>query len=269
MRLVRFHRPGADAPVWGVVDGDAVRELARSPYESIEATGPAHALSGVRLAAPADPSKIVCGGLNYYGHAKEVGLPIPKVSACFLKPPTSLIGTGDAIVYPPETERLEFEAELAVVIKRRMRNVAPADVPSHILGYTCANDVTARDIQVEGGNFLNLCVSKSFDTFCPLGPWLSTDVDPSDLGMTLEVDGKVRQSARTADMIFPVPEMLAYFSRVMTLLPGDLILTGTPAGIGRMEIGQTCRLSIEGIGTLENPIVASPLRARAPALARA
>jgi 2-keto-4-pentenoate hydratase/2-oxohepta-3-ene-1,7-dioic acid hydratase in catechol pathway len=260
VKLVRFHDPVAKAALWGVLDGDVIRALARAPYEDVRATQALYPVASTRLLPPADPSKIVCGGLNYYGHAKEVGLPVPKVSACFLKPPSSLVGDGDAIVYPPQTERLEYEAELAVVVARRMRNVAPEDVREHVLGYTCANDVTARDIQVEGGNFLNLSVSKAFDTFCPLGPWLETDIDPSDLALTLKVDGTLRQQTRTSDMIFPVEIMLSYFSHIMTLLPGDLVLTGTPAGIGRIEVGQTCEVTVEGIGTLSNPIVASPLR---------
>lgn len=262
MKLVRFQAPGSNAARWGVVEGETVRALAQAPYEKIETTKDTYSLTGVQLLAPAEPSKIVCGGLNYHGHAKEIGVPAPRVSACFLKPPTSLIGPGAAIVYPPETERLEYEAELALVIKSRMRNVAPADVLKHVLGYTCSNDVTARDIQVEGGNFLNLCVSKSFDTFCPVGPWLITDVDPGRLAINLTVDGKTRQSSNTSDMIFSVEVMLSYFSHVMTLLPGDLILTGTPEGIGRMAVGQVCNVTIEGIGTLSNPIVASPLRAK-------
>jgi len=261
VKLVRFHEPASGAALWGVLDGDVVRALAGDPYEAIRVTQAAYPRSTVRMLPPAAPSKVVCGGLNYYGHAKEVNLPIPKVSACFLKPPSGLVGDGDAIVYPPETERLEFEAELAVVVGKRMRNVAPADVRAHVLGYACANDVTARDIQFEGGNFLNICVAKAFDTFCPVGPWLETAVDPADLAMTLTVNGKLRQQTRTSDMIFPVEIMLSYFSHVMTLLPGDLVLTGTPAGIGRMEIGETCAISIEGIGTLTNPVVASPLRA--------
>lgn len=262
MKLVRFEEPAAQTGRWGVVEGDSIRALAGTPYERIDVAPNVYPLSAVRLLPPAEPSKIVCGGLNYYGHAKEVGVPVPKVSACFLKPPSSLIGPDAAIEYPPETERLEYEAELAVVIKRRMRNVAPAAVREHVLGYTCANDVTARDIQIEGGNFLNLCVSKSFDTFCPLGPWLVTDVDPANLALRLTLDGQARQNSRTGDMIFSVDVMLSYFSHVMTLLPGDLILTGTPEGIGRMQIGQVCEVTIEGIGTLRNPIVASELRAR-------
>ena len=263
MKIVRFWDSAANAGLWGVVEGSNIRALAGTPYDDIKVTQASYRLADVHLLAPCEPSKIVCGGLNYYGHAKEVNLPIPKVSACFLKPPTSLIAHKEPISYPPETERLEFEAELAVVVKKRMRNVPPEAVREHVLGYTCANDVTARDIQIEGGNFLNICVAKSFDTFCPLGPWLVTDVDPGNLDLSLTVNGKIRQKTSTSDMIFPVEKMLSYFSHIMTLLPGDLILTGTPAGIGRMEIGETCEITIEGIGTLSNPIVASPRRAEA------
>jgi 2-keto-4-pentenoate hydratase/2-oxohepta-3-ene-1,7-dioic acid hydratase in catechol pathway len=261
MKIIRFWESAANAPLWGVVEGDTVHALAGAPYgEPIKVTKAAYPLAGLRLLAPAEPGKIVCGGLNYFGHAKEVNLPIPKVSACFLKPSSSLVGHDEAIEYPAETERLEFEAELAVVVKSRMRNTPPEEALSHVLGYTCANDVTARDIQVEGGNFLNLSVSKAFDTFCPLGPWLVTDIDPNALDMTLTVNGKVRQQTNTSDMIFPVATMLSYFSHIMTLLPGDLILTGTSAGIGRMEIGERVEVTIQGIGTLGNPIVASPRR---------
>ncbi|MFI4988994.1 MAG: fumarylacetoacetate hydrolase family protein [Alphaproteobacteria bacterium] len=263
MKIVRFWESAANCPLWGVVEGDIVLAIAGDPYDGIKVTKAAYPLDSVRLLAPCEPTKVVCGGLNYYGHAKEVGLPIPKVSACFLKPSSAIVAHKEAIVYPAESERLEYEGELAVVVKRRMRNTPPEEVMDHVLGYTCANDVTARDIQVEGGNFMNICVSKSFDSFCPLGPWLVTDIDPSGLDLTLTVAGKVRQQTNTADMIFPVEVMLSYFSHIMTLMPGDLVLTGTPAGIGRMEIGETVEVIIEGIGTLSNPVVASPRRAEA------
>lgn len=258
MKLVRFWEPAANEPVWGVVEGDGVYELVGNPYAAIKATKAGHALSSVRLLPPCAPSKIVCGGLNYVGHAREAGLPIPKVSACFFKPQTTIIGHGEAIEYPPQTKRLEYEGELAVVVKRKMRNTPPEEVLDCVLGYTCGNDVTARDIQVEGGNLLNLSVSKSFDTFNPVGPWLETDLDPHNLDMTLSVSGKVRQKSNTSDMIFPVEIMLSYFSSIMTLLPGDLIMTGTPEGIGQMQVGDVCELTIGGIGTLSNPIVATP-----------
>jgi 2-keto-4-pentenoate hydratase/2-oxohepta-3-ene-1,7-dioic acid hydratase in catechol pathway len=258
MKLVRFWEPSAQLPLWGVAEGDGVYVLAGDPYDGIKPTRAAHSLSSVRLLPPCVASKIVCGGLNYVGHAREAGLPIPKVSACFFKPSSALIGHGDAIEYPAQTQRLEYEGELAVVIKRRMRNTAPEEVPDHILGYACGNDVTARDIQVEGGNLLNLSVSKAFDTFNPVGPWLVTGLDPHDLGMTLTVNGAVRQKSRTSDMIFPVEVMLSYFSSIMTLLPGDLIMTGTPEGIGQMQVGDVCEVTIEGIGALRNPVVAAP-----------
>lgn len=262
MKLVRFWQPAANEPVWGVVEGDGVYELIGDPYNAIKATKAGHALSSVRLLAPCAPSKIVCGGLNYVGHAREAGLPIPKVSACFFKPPTTLIGHQEAIEFPPQTKRLEYEGELAVVVKRKMRNTPSEEVLDCVLGYTCGNDVTARDIQVEGGNLLNLSVSKSFDTFNPVGPWLVTDLDPHNLNMTLSVSGKVRQKSNTSDMIFPVEVMLSYFSSIMTLLPGDLIMTGTPEGIGQMQVGDVCDLTIDGIGTLSNPIVAAPRSAQ-------
>lgn len=258
MKLVRFWEPAANEPVWGVVEGDGVYQLIGDPYAGVKATKAGHALSAVRLLPPCAPSKIVCGGLNYVGHAREANLPIPKVSACFFKPPTTIIGSGEAIEYPPQTKRLEYEAELAVVVKRKMRNTPPEEVLDCVLGYTCGNDVTARDIQVEGGNLLNLSVSKSFDTFNPVGPWLITDLDPHNLDMTLTVSGQVRQKSNTSDMIFPVEVMLSYFSSIMTLLPGDLIMTGTPEGIGQMQVGDVCELTIDGIGTLSNPIVAAP-----------
>jgi 2-keto-4-pentenoate hydratase/2-oxohepta-3-ene-1,7-dioic acid hydratase in catechol pathway len=258
MKLARFWEPSAQTPLWGVVEGDGVYALAGDPYDGIKTTSGVHPLSSVRLLAPCEPSKIVCGGLNYAGHAREAGLPIPKVSACFFKPPSSLVGNGDAIEYPAQTQRLEYEGELAVVVKRRMRNTPPKEVLDHILGYACGNDVTARDIQIEGGNMLNLSVSKAFDTFNPVGPWLVTALDPRDLGLSLTVNGAVRQKSRTGDMIFPVEVMLSYFSSIMTLLPGDLIMTGTPEGIGQMQIGDVCEVIIEGIGTLRNPVVAAP-----------
>ncbi len=258
MRLLRYWDTAAGAPRWGVIEGDTVRQIEGQPYAGVKLTQSVLPLAGIRYLPPCEPTKIVCGGLNYKGHAIETNQPIPDVSVCFLKPPSSLLAHEEAIVYPPETERLEFELELAVVVAKTMRNTPPAEVYDHLLGYTCSNDVTARDITHAAKH--NLVVSKSFDTFCPVGPWVETKLDPSAIDMTLTVSGKVRQQTNTDDMIFPVPVMLSYFSHIMTLHPGDLVLTGTPAGIGRMEIGETCEITIEGIGTLRNPIVASPLR---------
>ena len=261
MKIRRYWDSASNRPRYGVLEGETVHEIDGLPYGELRLTKATRSLKGLRLLAPCEPTKILCGGLNYLGHAKETGQPIPKLPPVWPKALSALIGPDEPIQYPPETERLEFEAELAVVVGRTMRNVAPEDVPAHLLGYTCANDVTARDMQLE--NPINLAISKSFDTFCPAGPWIETELDPNALDIVLTVDGKVRQRTNTSDMIFPVAKMVSYFSHLMTLLPGDLILTGTPEGIGRMEIGETCALTIQGIGTLSNLIVASPRRAAA------
>jgi 2-keto-4-pentenoate hydratase/2-oxohepta-3-ene-1,7-dioic acid hydratase in catechol pathway len=258
MKIVRYWDAAANAARYGVVEGETVREIEGTPYPEIKTTNARRPLTGLKLMAPCEPTKIVAGGLNYHGHAREVGLPIPEVPVFFLKPPTSLVGQDEPIQYPPETKRLEYEGELAVVVKHPMRNTPPDQVLQHLLGYTCLNDVTARDIQVWGGNFLHLCHSKSFDTFCPTGPWVVTDVDSTNLDLTLAVNGEVRQKTNTSDMIFPVAQMVSYFSHVMTLLPGDLVCTGTPSGIGQMQVGDVVEVTIEKIGTLRNTIIAKP-----------
>ncbi len=258
MKIVRYWDAAANAARYGVVEGESVREIEGHPYGDIKTTNARRPMTGLRLMAPCEPTKIVAGGLNYHGHAREVGLPIPKVPVFFLKPPSSLIGHEEPIQYPPETQRLEYEGELAVVVKLPMRNTPPSEVLEHLLGYTCLNDVTARDIQVWGGNYLHLCHSKSFDTFCPTGPWVVTDVDPTNLDLSLSVNGEVRQKTNTSDMIFPVAQMVSYFSHVMTLLPGDLVCTGTPSGIGQMQVGDVVEVTIEKIGTLRNGVIAKP-----------
>jgi 2-keto-4-pentenoate hydratase/2-oxohepta-3-ene-1,7-dioic acid hydratase in catechol pathway len=258
MKIVRYWDAAANGARYGVVEGESVREIEGQPYEGIQTTNARRPLSGLRLLAPCEPTKIVAGGLNYHGHAREVGLPIPKVPVFFLKPPSSLVGHEEPIQYPPETQRLEYEGELAVVVKRTMRNTPPGEVLKHLLGYTCLNDVTARDIQVWGGNYLHLCHSKSFDTFCPTGPWVETELDPTNLDLSLSVNGEVRQKTNTSDMIFPVAQMVSYFSHVMTLLPGDLVCTGTPSGIGQLQVGDVVEVTIEKIGTLRNGVIAKP-----------
>ncbi len=261
MKIARFRVPADNEPRFGVIEGDAVFDVEGSVYDDdIKVGCTSRPLAGLQLLAPCTPSKIIMGGLNYTGHAKETGAAIPKVPGVLQKPISTLIGHEAAIEYPPETNRLEYEGELAVVIKRRMRNVEPRDVPACILGYAPGNDVTARDVCRDGNGRLGLIFSKSWDTFCPVGPWLETDIDPSNVELTVKVDGEVRQHIHTSDMIFPVPDLISYISYFMTLLPGDLILTGTPEGIGGMNIGQVCEVSVSGIGTLRNPIVASPRR---------
>jgi 2-keto-4-pentenoate hydratase/2-oxohepta-3-ene-1,7-dioic acid hydratase in catechol pathway len=259
MRIVRYWDSAANAARYGIHEGDRIREIVGSPYGAIRTAGNVHAAANTRLLAPCEPTKIVAGGANYHGHLKEVGLPTPKVPVFFLKPPTALIGPDDAVVYPPETQRLEYEGELAVVVKTPMRNTPAKDVLENLLGYTCVNDVTARDIQVQGNNLLHLCHSKSFDTFCPTGPWIETDLDAHAIDIELKINGELRQKkTNTGDMIFPVEEMVSYFSRVMTLLPGDLILTGAPPGIGPMQVGDKVELIIQGIGTLRHTVVKKP-----------
>ncbi len=256
MKIVRYWDAAANAARYGIHEGERIVEIAGTPYGEIRTTRNTHPAKATRLLAPCEPTKIVAGGANYHGHLKEVGLPTPKVPVFFLKPPSALIGPDDAVVYPPETERLEYEGELAVVVKNPMRNTPPNEVLRNLVGYTCVNDVTARDIQVWGGNLLHLCHSKSFDTFCPTGPWIETELDAHAIDIELRINGEVRQrKTNTSDMIFPVEDMVSYFSKVMTLLPGDLILTGAPPGIGPMQPGDSVEVVIQGVGTLRHTVV--------------
>ncbi len=201
---------------------------------------------------PVAPSKVVAVGLNYRDHASEVGLPIPEEPLLFMKPSTSVIAHGDSVLYPRcMTERVDYEAELAVVIGRECRGIEPGEANEYILGYTCANDVTARDLQSKDGQWTR---SKSFDTFCPLGPWVVSGIDPSDLEIKMIHNGKVVQHSRTGNFIFPVDVLVSHISGVMTLLPGDVIITGTPSGIGPVKKGDVMQVEIEGIGILENRV---------------
>lgn len=205
-----------------------------------------------RLLAPVLPTKIVAVGLNYRDHAREMGFELPSEPLMFLKPASSVIGPSEAIVYPPQSERVDYEAELAVVIGRRCRKVQPEQAAEHILGYTCLNDVTARDLQARDGQWTR---AKSFDTFAPLGPWIETAIpDPHNLNIILRLNDTVKQSSNTANLIFSVFELVGRISAVMTLEPGDVIATGTPSGIGPMQRGDTVRVEIEGIGVLENTV---------------
>jgi 2-keto-4-pentenoate hydratase/2-oxohepta-3-ene-1,7-dioic acid hydratase in catechol pathway len=193
------------------------------------------------LLCPAIPTKIVCVGRNYAAHAKELGNEVPAEPLLFFKPPSSLVGPLDPIVLPPQSERVEHESELAVVVGRRMRNVAKEDAMTHVFGYTVANDVTARDLQRRDGQWTR---AKGFDSFCPVGPWIDTDIDPGHVRVLSRVNGTVRQDAFTSQMIFDVPTLLAYVSSVMTLMPGDLILTGTPEGVGPLGPGDVCEVEL-------------------------
>ncbi|OIO04036.1 MAG: hypothetical protein AUJ49_03705 [Desulfovibrionaceae bacterium CG1_02_65_16] len=210
-------------------------------------------LAEVELLPLVRPSKVVCVGLNYHDHAREMGLPIPDEPVLFLKPPTSIIGPGDAIVSPACSNRVDYEAELALVIGHSVRFVSEAEALRCVFGYACANDVTARDLQKKDGQWTR---AKSFDTFCPVGPWIETQVqDPQALPIRAVVNGEVRQQGNTADMIFPVAKLVSFISRVMTLLPGDVILTGTPAGIGPVMDGDEVTIEIDQVGLLTNHVV--------------
>ncbi|MEC9390172.1 MAG: fumarylacetoacetate hydrolase family protein [Myxococcota bacterium] len=200
-----------------------------------------------------NPSKIVGIGSNYRRHIEEMGRPVPTVPKVFLKPPSAVIGDGDAIQIPPGTDRVDHEAELGIVIGRRMTRVSAADALGFVGGYTAVNDVTARDFQRLDGVFSR---AKGFDTFCPVGPRVVTSLDPSDLRIRCFVDGKLRQDGRTSDMIFDVPTILSFVSHIMTLEPGDLVATGTPMGVGPIVPGQTVVVDVEGVGELRNPVVA-------------
>lgn len=219
-----------------------------------EVSLPRYLLDEVRLLAPAEPTKIVAVGLNYQDHAEEVRLPVPDEPLLFIKPASSVIGPGDAIVMPPESSRVDYEAELAVVIGKTAWRVTAEQAPEYILGYTCLNDVTARDLQAKDKQWTR---GKSFDTFCPIGPWVETEVDPSDLRIELYLNGEQKQASRTSELIFGVFRLVEFISHVMTLEPGDVIATGTTSGIGKMNHGDTVEVRIEGIGSLTNPVVGS------------
>ncbi|SDH25721.1 2-keto-4-pentenoate hydratase/2-oxohepta-3-ene-1,7-dioic acid hydratase (catechol pathway) [Sinosporangium album] len=243
---------------FGVVEGargeEFVSAVAGHPFGDIQFTGDRFPLAEVRLVAPMLPSKIVAIGKNYADHVREMGGDEPPAEpVIFSKPSTSVIGPGEAVAYPEKlSQRVDFEGELAVVIGRLCREVPVERAHEVIFGYTCANDVTARDLQKRDGQWTR---AKGFDTFCPLGPWIETVLDPSDLAITTTVNGEIRQSGRTSQLLHDVPTLVAYVSAVMTLIPGDVILTGTPAGVGPLTVGDEVSVGIEGIGTLTNRVV--------------
>ena len=266
MRIARFSRKGQVG--FGVVEGNRVEgpsvatgedavvaEIAGHPFgtDGVRLTGDRHRLAEVRLLAPVLPSKVVAVGQNYAEHAREMGAEPPVEPVLFLKPSTAVTGPGDPVLYPVSmTKQVDFEGELAVVIGRMCREVPVDRAAEVIFGYTCANDFTARDLQASDGQWAR---AKGFDTFCPLGPWIETDTDPSDLALTTTVGGTIRQAARTAQLLYPVPQLVAFVSQVMTLLPGDVLLTGTPQGVGPVEPGDDVAVSIETIGTLTSKVV--------------
>ena len=236
---------------YGILKDGRAFAAAGTPFTGLEQTGSSYDLQEVRLLPPVSYSKALCIGLNYRDHAEEFGLPIPETPVVFMKPSTALIGPEDDIIYPEMCHRLDYEAELAVVIGKRCRNVTEEDALSYVLGYTIANDVTARDLQPKNGQWT---IAKGFDTFLPLGPYISDEVDGGNLMITSRVNGETKQKSNTSNLIFPVPYLVSYLSRVMTLLPGDVISTGTPGGISGMNPGDVVEIEIEGLGILKNRI---------------
>jgi 2-keto-4-pentenoate hydratase/2-oxohepta-3-ene-1,7-dioic acid hydratase in catechol pathway len=254
VRIGRIAHP--DGMAFVVIEQDTegaqvAAEIAEHPFGPVRLTGRRWPFTDVRLVAPILPTKVVCVGTNYAEHAREMGREPLAYPVIFLKPSTAVIGPEAPIRLPPDTARVDFEGELAVVIGTACRDVAPERAAAVVLGYTVANDVTARDQQQADGQWTR---AKSHDTFCPLGPWIETELDPSDLALRTELDGAVRQDARTSLLVHDVPTLIWWISRVMTLLPGDVILTGTPAGVGPMRPGQTVSVTVEGIGTLTNQV---------------
>lgn len=253
MKIVRIDAE-ADDITYGTVEPDGIRLYHGSPFFQWERSETVLPITQVKLLSPVIPTKVVAVGKNYVDHAAEMDSDVPDNPLIFLKPPTSVIGPLAPIRLPKASSMVHHEGELAAVIGKVTRNVEPADVSAHILGYTAANDVTARDLQRSDGQWTR---AKGFDTFCPLGPAIDTEFDPAEPHrITCSVNGEIRQDGHTSDLVFDVDTIVAFISSVMTLLPGDVVLTGTPAGVGQIEAGDRVEVDIEGIGTLMNPVAA-------------
>ena len=241
-----------DTMEFGIVEGDEIVALRGEPFASIEKTGASRKAEEVTLLSPINPSKVVAVGLNYQEHIDETGMQKPDAPVLFIKPSTSVIGPGDAVVYPPSAARVDYEAELAVVIGKKCKDVSIEQASDYIFGYTCLNDVTERFMQGMDGQWTR---AKSFDTFCPIGPHIVTDLDPKGLKVEAYLNGEQKQAGNTGMLIFGVEELVSFISGVMTLLPGDVIATGTPSGIGPMEPGDEIEIRVENIGSLVNTVV--------------
>ncbi len=255
MRFVRYQKSD-QAPLQGWLSSNEVGPIEGSIFTEFRRLEAEDEISQIRLLPPVLPSKIICVGRNYAAHASEHGAEVPEVPLLFLKPPSAVIGHLDTIILPPQSQQVEHEAELAIVIGKRGRWILPDEAENYILGYTIANDVTARDLQRRDHQWTR---AKGFDTFCPIGPWIETEFNVTDALITCTVNDDIRQMASTHDMVFNIYQLIAFASSVMTLEPGDLILTGTPAGVSPLSDGDIVRITIEGIGTLENSV-----RAEAP-----
>ncbi len=255
MKIIRYSCNGGAA--YGVLEEDgSIMEMAGSPFGEFSVGGKAADLESVRVLAPVEPSKIVGVGANYMLHIEESGMEAPKFPMLFTKPPTAVVGQGDDIVYPKKGQVVHYETELAVVMGKTARRVPEDRALDYVLGYTCGNDVSERVIQAVEMATGVLLVSKGFDTFCPLGPVVATGLDPSNLALGTRLNGVQRQDANTSDLLFSVPELIAYITEAITLLPGDVIMTGTPSGVGPMAPGDTVEVEVEGVGVLRNPVVA-------------
>ncbi|EKQ54773.1 MAG: 2-keto-4-pentenoate hydratase/2-oxohepta-3-ene-1,7-dioic acid hydratase [Methanobacterium sp. Maddingley MBC34] len=255
MKLLRFKKEGKDKT--GVlINGGMVElhhsllEASQSPFDNLERKE-FYSLDEVKILPPVQPSKVVCVGLNYRDHAEELNMALPDEPILFIKPPTTVIGHEDIIVYPTQSHQVDYEAELAVVIGLEARFVNQEDAFDCIAGYTALNDVTARDLQQKDGQWTR---AKSFDTFCPLGPWMETEMDPTNQKICMKVNGKVKQDSNTRNMIFPPEELVSFISQIMTLHPGDVIATGTPPGVGPLHVGDVAEVSVEGVGILKNKV---------------
>ncbi len=252
MKCVRFLDKNTGNKRIGYIDGDIIRCVHGSLETYWQITGETFDMRDVQLLAPCVPKQIICVSFNYRKHADEFGVEITREPSIFAKAAHTVIGTGENIIWPSQVKQVAYGAELGIVIKQKMKNVEPENVHKYILGYTCANDITARDLQMAERQWLRC---KSFDTFCPLGPWLETELDPTDLGIRLWVNGELKQSARTSDMVYNPYEILSYISKSFTLDAGDLVLTGTPKGTGIMAEGDEVTVEIDGIGRISNKLV--------------
>jgi len=250
VQIIRFTRKD-EPPAYGWINNDQVGLLSNPPVGAYRRLEPSIPLSEVRLLAPVEPSKIIAVGRNYPEHAKEHDAEIPDMPLIFLKPTSSIINPEDPILLPPQSGQVEHEGELAVVIGRPGRWISLDEVKNYILGYTIANDITARDLQRRDNQWTR---AKGFDTFCPIGPWIETDIDPADVFVTCRVNNELRQMASTREMVFTVAQLIVFISSVMTLNPMDIILTGTPAGVGLLLDGDLVEVEVEGIGILRNPV---------------
>ncbi len=250
MRYVRFEISGKKE--YGVLNDHTVQKYEGKPFKYLEPTQEFYSLEEVKLLAPCEPSKIIAMGLNYHSHAKEMDMPLPNSPLTFLKPSTAVIGPDDDIIYPSASTRVDYEGEVAVVIKKAGWRISKEDAMNYVLGYACFNDITARDLQKVDVQWTR---AKGFDTFAAIGPWIETDLDHADINIETYLNGKLKQKGNTCDLIYTVPEIINFISNVMTLLPGDIIATGTPSGIGPMYPGDVVEIKIDSVGTLRNKVI--------------